>query len=58
MDDKLHFGMPEGCEEYDDDGGKSDESDAIPTSSRPRRAPSELVRFDLGTRDVDGNEWR
>jgi len=52
-DDKLHFGMPGGSGDFEDEG---DESDAIPTASRQRRAATELERFDLGTSDVDGYE--
>ena len=37
-DDEQHFGMPGGCEGYDDEGEELDESDAIPTASRRRRA--------------------
>jgi hypothetical protein len=49
-DDKPHFGMP-GCSgDFEDEG---DESDAIPTASRRRRAATELERFDLGTSDAD-----
>ena len=33
-DDKPHFGMPGGCEAYDDEGYEINESDAIHTSSR------------------------
>ena len=32
-DDELHFGMPGGCADDDDEGDKIHESDAIPTSS-------------------------
>jgi hypothetical protein len=32
--DELHFGMPECCEEYDDEGDEIDKSDAIPSTSR------------------------
>jgi hypothetical protein len=53
-DDELHFGMPGGCEDYDDGGNEIDESYAIPTASRRRRAAIELARFDMGTSDVDG----
>jgi hypothetical protein len=53
MDDELHFGMPQGCEDYDDEGDEIDESDAIPTARRRRRAATELERSDLGTSDVD-----
>jgi hypothetical protein len=51
MDDELHFGMPGGSGDFEDEG---DESDAIPTASRRRRAATELERFDLGTSEVDG----
>jgi hypothetical protein len=50
-DDELHFGMPGGSGAFEDEG---DESDAIPTASRQRRAATELEMFDLGTSDVDG----
>jgi hypothetical protein len=56
MDDELDFGMPGGCEDYDDEGDEIDESDAIPTASRRRRTATELERLDLGTSDVDGYE--
>jgi hypothetical protein len=52
-DDELHFGMPGGSGDFDDEG---DESDAILTASRPRRATTELERYDLGTRDVNWYE--
>jgi hypothetical protein len=48
--------MPGGCEDYEDEGDEIDERDAIPTTSRRRRAATELERFDLGTSDVDGYE--
>jgi hypothetical protein len=38
-DDKLNFRMPGGRMDFEDEG---DESDAIPTASRPRRAVTEL----------------
>jgi len=50
-DDEVHFGMPGGSGDFEDEG---DESDAIPTASRQQRAATELERFDLGTSDVDG----
>jgi len=56
MDDELHFGMPGGSGDYEDDGDKSDGHDAICTASRRRRPATELERFDLGTSDVDGYE--
>jgi len=33
MDDELHFGMPGGCKDDDDEGDVIDESDALPTAS-------------------------
>jgi hypothetical protein len=32
MDDKLHFGMPGGSRDYEDEGDNSDDRDAIPTA--------------------------
>jgi len=52
-DDKLHFRMPGGSGDFEDEG---DESYAIPTASRQQRAVTELERFHLGTSDVDGYE--
>jgi hypothetical protein len=52
-DDELHFGMPGGSGNFEDEG---DECDAIPTASWRRRAATELERFVLGTSDVDGCE--
>jgi len=34
MDEELHFGMPGGCEDHDNEGDEIDESDDIPTASR------------------------
>jgi len=47
--------MPWGSRDFEDEG---DESGAIPTASRRRRATTELERFDLGTSDVDGYEGK
>jgi hypothetical protein len=55
-DDELHFGMPGGSGDFEDEGDESDERDAIPTASRRRRPATELERCDLGTSDVDGHE--
>jgi len=55
-DDELHFSIPGGCEEYDDDGDEINVSDSIATASRRRWAATELDRFDQGTSDVDGDE--
>jgi len=52
-DDELHFGMPGGSGDYEDEGDESDECDAIPTASRRHQPLTELERFDLGTSDVD-----
>jgi hypothetical protein len=52
-DDKLHFGMPGGTGDFEYEG---EESDAIPTASRRRRAATELEKFYVGTSDVDGYE--
>jgi len=51
--DGLHFGMPGGSGNFEDEG---DESYAMPTASRRWRATTELERFDLGTSDVDEYE--
>jgi hypothetical protein len=56
MDDKLHFGMPAGSGDYEDEGDESDDRDAIPTASWLRQSATELERFHLGTSDVDGYE--
>jgi hypothetical protein len=51
--DELHFVMPGGSADFDDEG---EQSDAIPTASRQRRAATELETLDLGTSDV--NEYK
>jgi len=53
---ELHFGMPGGSGDYDDEGDEGDKHNAIPTASWRRRPANELQRFDLGTSDIDGNE--
>jgi len=55
-DDELHFGMPAGSGDFEDEGDECDDRDAIPTASRRRRPATELERFDMGTSDVDGYE--
>jgi len=55
-DDKLHFGMPGGSGDYEDEGDDSDVRDAITTASRRRWPTTELEGFDLGASDVDGYE--
>jgi len=56
MDDELHFRMPGGSGDYEDEGDESDECNAIPTASRRRRPAPELERLGLGTSDVDRYE--
>jgi len=56
MDDELHFGMPGGSGDYEDEGNESNVHDAIPTTSRRRWPATKLERFDLGTSDVNGYE--
>jgi len=58
MDDKLHFGMPGGSGDYQDEGDESDERNAIPTASRRQWPATELEWFHLGTSDVDGYEGK
>jgi hypothetical protein len=55
-DDELHDRIPGGWKDYDNPGDEIDESDAIPTTSRQRRAASDLESFDLGTSHVDRYE--
>jgi len=55
-DDKLHFGMPGGSGDYEDEGDEREVPDAIPTASRRPRPVTELKKSDLGTSDVDGYE--
>jgi hypothetical protein len=55
-DDDLHFGMPGGSGDYEDEGDESDDRDEIPIARRRRQAAKELEGFDLSTRDVDGYE--
>jgi hypothetical protein len=53
-DDELHFGMPGGSGDYQDEGDDSDDHDAIPTTSRRRRPATQLEQFGLETSDIDG----
>jgi len=52
-DDEPHSMMPGGSDDYDDTGDEIDESNAIATPSKLRRAATELERLDLGTSAVD-----
>jgi len=55
-DDEIHFWMPGGSGDYEDEGDESDEYDSIRTASWRQRPTTDLVRFDLGTSDVEGYE--
>jgi hypothetical protein len=52
-DNKLDIGIPGSSRAFEDE---ADKSDAIPTASWRQQAATELERFHLGTRDVDGYE--
>jgi len=56
MDDELHFGVPGGSGDHEDEGDESDVRKSIPTTRRRRRPATELERLDLGTSDVNGYE--
>jgi hypothetical protein len=51
MNDELHFGLPGGSGDFEDEGDESDERNAICTASQRRRLVTALERFDLGTGD-------
>jgi hypothetical protein len=53
---ELHFGMPGGSGDYEDESDESDRRDAIPTARQRRRAATELERFDPGTSHFEGDE--
>ena len=55
-DFELHFVMPGGSGDCEDEGDESNVCDAIPTGSRRRSLMTERERFDLRTSDVDGHE--
>jgi hypothetical protein len=55
-DDELHFGMPGGSVDFEDEVDETDERNDIPTASRRRRPATGLERFDLGTSHLDGYE--
>jgi hypothetical protein len=57
-DDQLHFAMPRGSREYEDEGDKSNEHDAIPNASRAGHHITELDWCNLGTSDVKGMRAR
>ena len=47
IDDELHFRMPVGSNNYDNEGDEIDKSDAIPTASQRRWASTALEKCDL-----------
>jgi hypothetical protein len=47
-DDNVHFGMPGGSGDYDNEGDESDEHDAIRTASRRQQPGTELRKVSLG----------
>jgi len=55
-DDELHFWMPGGRWDYEDEGDESDMRNAIPPASWRQQPTTELERFDLGTGGVNGYE--
>ena len=57
-DNELHFGMPAGSRDYEDEGNESVEHDAIPTASWQWWPATALERSDLGTSDVDRDEGK
>jgi hypothetical protein len=54
LHDELHFGLPGGCEDYNNSGDEIVKSDAFSTASRRQQTATELERFGLGTGEVDG----
>ena len=56
QDEKLHFVIPGGSGDYEDEGDETDECDAIPSALGRVWAETEILRFELGTTDVDGIE--
>jgi hypothetical protein len=54
--DNLHFRMPEGSGDYDDEGDKSNVHDAIPIASQRQRPTTELEKFGLRSWDVNGHK--
>jgi len=55
-DDNLHFGMPGGSGNYEDECDRSHDRDAIHPANRLRWPSTDHGRSDLGTIDVDGYE--
>jgi hypothetical protein len=53
-DDKLHFGMPGGSRDDEDEGDENDNRYVIPTASRTQQPATASERFDMGISVVDG----
>jgi len=51
--DELHFGLPGGSGDCEDEGDETNDRDAIPTASRRQLPATEHARFNLGPSDVD-----
>ena len=54
QDDELKFRVPGGSRDYKDEDYECETCEALPTASRQRQPPTELERFHLGNRDIDG----
>jgi hypothetical protein len=57
-DDELHFVMPRGSGNYEDEGDETEQFDAIPTGSWRLQAINELEGFDVEISDVNGYEGK
>jgi hypothetical protein len=57
-DEELHFGMPGGSRDYNDEGDEGYNRDAIPTTSQRRRPGTELERFDRAPVTLTGMRAR
>jgi len=53
---KLHFGMPGGSGDYEDEGDEHNEGHTLPTARQWRPAATVLRWFDLGSSEVDRHE--
>jgi hypothetical protein len=54
MDGKQRFGMPGDHEDYESEGDKIDESDAMPINGERQLAANDLVRVEPETSDFEG----
>jgi hypothetical protein len=58
MEDQLHFRMPWGSGDYQDEGDESDVCNVISTACRRQWPMTELQRFDLGNSNVNEYEGK